>query len=292
MNHEAFVSVLMTAYNRQNFIAEAIESVLASTYKNFELIIVDDCSKDSTVAIAKGYEKSDSRVKVYVNEINLTDYVNRNKAASYAVGKYLKYVDSDDVLYPHGLEVMVRGMERFPEAALGMIYGLPTNEPSPILYSSYEAWYSYFFKNIWLQVGPSGCIYKRDAFEMVGGFSGKPYVGDFELNMKLSALYPVVRLQTDLFFYRVHDNRQSVEQGKSNKINYLNHQVNLEALKSPHCPLSPEEKNIAFRIQNKLQSRRALQILLKNRRPDYFKEMVLNSSMGWRNFLRGLLSVK
>ncbi len=292
MNQEPFVSVLMTSYNRQDFIGEAIESVLASTYKNFELIIVDDCSKDKTVAIARGYENIDQRIKVYMNERNLTDYVNRNKAASYAVGKYIKYVDSDDVLYPHGLEVMVRGMERFPEAAVGMIYGLPTNEPSPVLYSSYEAWHSYFFKNIWLQVGPSGCIYRRNAFEKVGGFSGKPYVGDFELNMKLSALYPVVRLQTDLFFYRVHDNRQSVEQGKSNKINYLNHLVNIEALESPNCPLSMEEKNKAFRIQNKLQSRRAVLSLLKNRRLDYFKEMVLSSGMGWKHFFKGLLSIK
>ena len=57
------VSVLMTAYNREKYIAEAIESVLASTYKNFELIIVDDCSKDKTVEIARRYAKKDQRIK-------------------------------------------------------------------------------------------------------------------------------------------------------------------------------------------------------------------------------------
>ena len=61
----------MTSYNREKYIAQAIESVLASTYKDFELIIVDDCSKDNTVGIAKKYEELDSRVKVYVNEFNL-----------------------------------------------------------------------------------------------------------------------------------------------------------------------------------------------------------------------------
>ena len=70
------VSVLMTAYNRQQFIAEAIESVLASTYINFELIIVDDCSKDDTVLIAKTYEKLDARIQVHINEQNLGDYGN------------------------------------------------------------------------------------------------------------------------------------------------------------------------------------------------------------------------
>src|SRR4051812_47750099 len=90
------VSVLMTSYNREKYIAQAIESVIASTYSNLELIIVDDCSKDSTVSIARSYAENDKRVKVYVNEKNLGDYPNRNKAASYATGKYLKYVDADD----------------------------------------------------------------------------------------------------------------------------------------------------------------------------------------------------
>ena len=93
------VSVLMTAYNREKYIEEAIGSVLASTYTYFELIIVDDCSKDKTVEIAKKYERMDERVKVYINETNLGDYPNRNKAASYASGEYLKYVDSDDLVY-------------------------------------------------------------------------------------------------------------------------------------------------------------------------------------------------
>ena len=89
MNIQPLVSVLMTSYNRENYIAEAIESVLASTYKNFELIIVDDRSKDRTVEIARSYESKDDRVKVYINEKNLGDYPNRNKAASYAKGFYI-----------------------------------------------------------------------------------------------------------------------------------------------------------------------------------------------------------
>lgn len=87
------VSILMTAYNREKYIAEAIESVLASTYTNFELIIVDDCSADRTLEIAKSYEEKDKRIKIYINEKNLGDYPNRNKAASLAKGVYLKYLE-------------------------------------------------------------------------------------------------------------------------------------------------------------------------------------------------------
>ena len=110
-------SILTTVYNREKYIAACIDSVLASSYQDWELIIVDDVSTDASVAIAQSYEQKDPRIKVYVNEKNLGDYPNRNKAASYAKGKYLKYLDADDIIYPHGLEVMVHTMEQFPEAA-------------------------------------------------------------------------------------------------------------------------------------------------------------------------------
>ena len=117
---EPTVSVLMTAYNREAFIGQSIESVLASDFGDFELIVVDDCSKDGTLEIAKRFEKLDKRVKVYVNSQNLGDYPNRNMAASYATGKYLKYVDADDTLYDYCLSVMVRYTDRFPEAGFGL----------------------------------------------------------------------------------------------------------------------------------------------------------------------------
>ena len=121
-NQQPLVSVLMTAYNREQYIGEAIQSVLDSTYTNFELIIVDDCSNDATVSIAKGYESKDKRIKVYVNEKNLGQFPNRNCAASYARGKYLKYLDSDDTIMNFGLGYCVEQMEKFPEAGMGMYF--------------------------------------------------------------------------------------------------------------------------------------------------------------------------
>jgi glycosyltransferase involved in cell wall biosynthesis len=106
-----FVSVLMTAYNREQYIGEAIESVLASSYVNFELIILDDASIDNTLRKARSYEIKDKRVKVYANEKNLTQWPTRNKAARLAKGKYIKYLDSDDTIYDWGLEYCVEMME-------------------------------------------------------------------------------------------------------------------------------------------------------------------------------------
>src|SRR5690606_9160947 len=106
MDKLPLISVLMTAYNREKFIADSIKSVLASDFTNFELIIVDDASTDQTVCIAQKFASEDERVRVIINEKNLGDYSNRNHAAKFARGSYIKYLDSDDYIYPHGLGTM------------------------------------------------------------------------------------------------------------------------------------------------------------------------------------------
>ena len=93
----------MTAYNRADYIAASIESVLAQTFTDFELIVVDDHSSDATTAVVQRY-LGDPRVRLVVNERNLGDYPNRNHAATFARGEFMKYHDSDDLLYRHCLD--------------------------------------------------------------------------------------------------------------------------------------------------------------------------------------------
>jgi glycosyltransferase involved in cell wall biosynthesis len=176
---DPLVSVLMTAYNRDRFIAEAIESVLKQTYSNFELIIVDDCSTDKTPDIARSFQLKDSRIRFYINDKNLGDYHNRNKAASFAKGVYLKYLDADDVLYPNGLSEMVKAIELYPAAAFGLQcpstllhFQLPQ-----ILYPKDSLNKHYFNGGVFIS-GPSGSIIRKDIFDKVGGLSGKRFLGD------------------------------------------------------------------------------------------------------------------
>jgi glycosyltransferase involved in cell wall biosynthesis len=209
MQPSPLVSVLMTAYNREKYIAEAIESVLASTYTNFELIIVDDCSKDNTVAIARSYEAKDSRVKVYVNENNMGDYPNRNNAASYAKGKYLKYLDSDDLLYKHSLQVFIDFMESNPYVALGISSSATsTIQPFPIIFTPKQSVRHHFFKNHFLDCAPSGTIIKHEVFKALGGFSGKRMVGDIEFGLYCASQYNVMLLPPGLIFWREHGNQE------------------------------------------------------------------------------------
>jgi glycosyltransferase involved in cell wall biosynthesis len=242
MEDKPLVSVLMTSYNREKYIAEAIESVLASSYTNFELIIVDDCSKDNTAEIARSYESKDTRVKLYVNETNLGDYPNRNVAASYANGKYLKYVDSDDMIYPNSLELMVNALEKNKNSALA-ISSRYNNVPSNnyIVFNPKESYETHFFKRGLLDNGPTALIIKNEVFKEFGGFSGKRNVSDFELWLKIAARYPIIEMQSNMVFWRIHPG-QEIQLANEVYLEY-NLLIYTNALNSSECPLTEIQKN-------------------------------------------------
>lgn len=255
------VSVLMTAFNRENFISEAIESVLASTYSNFELIIVDDLSRDKTVNIALNYATKDNRVKVYVNEKNLGDYKNRNKAASYASGKYIKYLDSDDLIMPWGLEVMVYGMECFPEANLGISSYQIENILYPHLLSPSDAYRAYYYKNKILSVGPTGAILRKEAFEQIGGFSGENYIGDTQLWFRLAQSAPIVYLPPGLVYWREHEGQQIKEERKNDLIELKRYELDLSILNDKANPLPSNECIIVLQNLRNIKTRNAIKSL-------------------------------
>ena len=203
----------MTCYNREKYIAEAIQSVLASSYINFELIIVDDCSTDNTVSIAKEFEARDNRIKLFINNKNLGDYPNRNKAASYAKGKYLKYVDSDDTIYPTGLEIMVRSMEEFPAAGFGLCSLKPDSKmPFPFLLSPKEAYDYHFFGPGLFSKGPLMAIFLRTAFEQMGDFKEQRMISDTDMWHRMGLQYPVVLMGEDIVWQRRHAEQELSDQ--------------------------------------------------------------------------------
>ena len=206
------VSILTTCFNRAQYIGECIESVQQSKFQDYEHIIVDDKSTDDSVKIARSYAEKDSRIQVYVNERNLGDYPNRNRAAELANGKYLKYLDADD---KHGrwiLSVLVDAMDEFPEAALGLLNSRPPNpnpEPFPTCHNPQELVNQHLDgKSSILNRSPLGAIIHRERFMEIGGFSGQRMVGDFEMWMKLGMKFHIVAIPHMLAMYRVHEQQE------------------------------------------------------------------------------------
>ena len=290
MDNTPLVSVLMTAYNREKYIADAIESVLNSTYKNWELIIVDDRSTDKTVEIAQKYAQQDSRIRVYVNDKNLGDYPNRNRAASYARGKYLKYVDADDMIYPYGLEQLVYYMEQFPDAGYGLC-SLPQDRERiyPFALSPREAYRRHYIEDKWIfHKAPLSSIIRRTAFEAVGGFSGKPYLGDMELWLKLSQEYPVVLMPHGIVWYRIHHDQQNTQNKTRPEVPFSYYVLEYEMVSSDECPLSPEEKEF---VKRKILRRQARNILFYLRRGKFTvaRKLLRMSNLNALNLLPGAL---
>lgn len=258
------VSVLMTAYNREKYIGEAIESVLASTYTNFELIIVDDCSTDKTVEIARRYEAKNERVRVYVNEVNLGQFPNRNKAIEFAKGFYIKYFDSDDIMNPDCLQTMVEAMMQFPEAMAGAeqkinLKNLPTIYGPRQLYLNH-----YLGGNDMLTVGPSALIFKKEVLKIFGGFDiNIGILADTLLMLQIAARYPVVAYQPYTFHWRRHDEQVTVGQDDIYAMTIQRKRINDIVLDSSFCPLSAKERVKLKRNQKNIMVRNLFKYCIK-----------------------------
>lgn len=110
-SNKPLVSVITPAYNAERFIGETIESVLKQTYSKWEMIIVDDKSTDRTVEIVESYMEKDPRIKLIKLEKNSGSAIARNTAMDNAKGRYLAFLDSDDVWMEEKLERQLQFMK-------------------------------------------------------------------------------------------------------------------------------------------------------------------------------------
>lgn len=110
ISQDELVSIIMPSYNTSKFIAETIQSVLSQTYRNWELIIVDDCSTDDTDIVIGTFD--DPRIKYFKNKNNCGAALSRNRALRKATGKWIAFLDSDDLWLPEKLEKQISFMRK------------------------------------------------------------------------------------------------------------------------------------------------------------------------------------
>ena len=112
------ISVIMAVYNSAEYLGECIKGVLNQSFKDFELIMINDCSKDNSLEIMKKYQKKDKRIKIVNNRNNSGPAVTRNNGLNIARGKYIAVQDSDDFSLPNRLEVEYNYLEAHPSVFL------------------------------------------------------------------------------------------------------------------------------------------------------------------------------
>lgn len=106
------ISVIMSSYNSEETIEKSILSILKQDYKNIEFLIVDDCSKDSTLSIMKRLREDDKRIKIIENKKNIGLTKSLNKLLKISNGKYIARQDSDDVSLPHRLTTQINFIKK------------------------------------------------------------------------------------------------------------------------------------------------------------------------------------
>lgn len=104
------VSIILPVFNAERFLTQCLDSILRQTYQDWELIAVDDGSKDGSIEILKSYEKRDNRIHI-ISKKNEGVSIARNVALEHAHGDYIYFVDSDDIVMPEGLMILVKAME-------------------------------------------------------------------------------------------------------------------------------------------------------------------------------------
>jgi len=202
------VSVVIPCYNGQRFIKESIESVISQTYRELEIIVVDDGSTDQTAKIVVSI--GDSRIKCLYTE-NKGVSSARNYGIKNSSGEFIALLDYDDLWLPGKIEEQVREIERSPDIALvySLFYVIDSLGKTIVQSSMVNS------KDILedlLVIGnvigpPSGTLIRNKIFNDIGGFDPKiSTAADWDLWIRIAFGYRVVLLPEYLFKYRVHGN--------------------------------------------------------------------------------------
>lgn len=191
------ISIIIPTYNRANCIKRAVESILQQTYKDFELIIVDDNSTDNTDELILAID--DKRIKYHKLEKNGGACRARNIGIQMAKGEYIAFQDSDDLWYPEKLEAQVKAFEQ--NKGYDMVfcsfkrdYGKSKIVPSPELKETSGMIFHSLVKGNF--VGTITILCKREVLEDLGGFDEAfPAMQDWELSLRISQKYKIYHLK-------------------------------------------------------------------------------------------------
>jgi glycosyltransferase involved in cell wall biosynthesis len=223
-----FVSVIMASRNTSNYIETAIESVLAQTFKNFELIIVDDNSDDNSIKIINKYKKKDKRIKLIRNSKTLGPAKSRNIALNVSRGKWISILDSDDVYFPNKLKKQVEIIENDTEIIFvgsGLVF-IDENGKNLSNYN-YSSKNSVLKRNI-LKIGAfpphSSYFIKSRYLKKINGYNPRYHMAqDYDLLLRLLKLGKFFSADETLIKLRLHSKNRSLK--KFNSLSQLDYAI-------------------------------------------------------------------
>ena len=214
------VSIIVPMYNAEKFIGKTIESVLAQTYQNWEMLIMNDVSTDNSLAIVSVYAKKDERIKIVNTEKNVGVVKGRNFLIDLASGKYIAFLDADDYWHNEKLEKQIKFMKEKNASISCTEYTRVKENEEKIndVIIKEEISYNDMLKNNYL-----GCLTVMYDAEKIG----KRYFKELEKNEDYVLWLEIVKdvntiygLKENLAYYRVLDNSRSSNKVKTAKVRW------------------------------------------------------------------------
>lgn len=214
MRNNPTVSIVLPCYNGAGHLAQSIDSVIAQTFTDWELIIVNDCSKDNSLEIMQRYAEKDSRIKVVNNDVNLKLPASLNRGFSFAKGKYLTWTSHDNRMDETMLDEFVHYLDEHPEIGLvtanyaafslstgQQLYEVSMDDPQGRLPHHNTICYAF--------------MYRREVLETVGGYDEKLFlIEDYEYWIRIWLKYKIGKVDKVLYYTGVGDETLTMSRKK------------------------------------------------------------------------------
>lgn len=211
MNNQPLISIIITAYNVKPYIGEALQSIINQSYRNLEIIVVDDCSTDKTNNIIESFAREDKRIITYRLSKNSGPSTASNFALSKAQGEYIARMDADDVAYLDRIEKQVRFLQHNPEVVmLGGQCDIINEQGTLIGRKKYPLTHKGIYKALFM-INPlphPGCMFKPGIFKKAGIHYEKKYFisHDLKILFKLLPYGTFANLPDTVLRYRYRPN--------------------------------------------------------------------------------------
>ncbi len=218
------VTVLMPAYNADRYIAEAIESILDQTFRDFEFIICDDGSTDRTWQIIQDHAIKDNRIKQIKNEKNLGIVGSRNMLISVAMGDYIAWQDADDISMQYRLERQYEFMEGHHEVAILGGWLQFFNEKGNWSIRKYATADAQLRRTIfrYSPVAQPGSMIRKKCLDAVGTYDlNRPVAEDLDMSFRLGVKYKFANLPEVVLMYRENDSSSTFTRLKALELNTI-----------------------------------------------------------------------
>ena len=232
-NYPIEVSIIIPNYNYARFLQQRIESVLAQTYTDYEIILLDDASTDDSVSILNHYKTNSRVAHLEINSVNTgSPFAQWQKGISLSRGKYIWIAESDDVADSSFLEKAVSILNQYPHASFCFLGSHCIDEKGNKLSTDFDRWTSkqlrrpynigvfdiedYIKQNLYWRnyiYNASGVVFRKQCFEQIKDLScfSMRYSGDWLFWIEMARQGSVIELYEKLNFFRLHSTSTTVE---------------------------------------------------------------------------------